>query len=302
MKNKSILKAALSVCLFSFLSSMFTSCEPSKENIRFGMLTDLHFAHRNPLNTRYYEDSKTKAQIAIEEFKKHDLDFVIELGDLKDMGPTPNKEETIGFLKEIEACIQTYDGPIYHVLGNHDMDNISKKDFLDNISNPGEANGKSYYSFKKKGVKFIVLDANYNADQGDYDSGNFNWEVALIPDHEIKWLAEELKEGDEPIIIFCHQLLDNKSDIYKGVFVKNADEVNQLLIASKRVLAVFQGHHHLGNYAIQNNIHYYTQKGIIEGPLPENNSYALVEILPNGDILVDGFSKCEDKVMRRLDQ
>ena len=300
MNYELILKKSVVFFVLALMGLKLVSCEKADESVRFGMITDLHFAHRANLNTRHYEESMQKTEIAIKEFKKHNLDFVIELGDLKDMSAQNKREETISFLTEIEACLQSYGAPFYHVLGNHDMDNISKQDFLSHITNPGEANGKSYYSFVKKGIKFIVLDANYNADQSDYDAGNFDWEVALIPDIEMEWLAEELKRGDEPVIIFCHQLLDSENQLYKGLFVQNAGEVNKLLVASKRVLAVFQGHHHAGSYSVQNGIHYFTLKGMIEGPLSENNSYALVEVLPNGDILVDGFANCPDQVLRRI--
>ena len=35
----------------------------------------------------------------------------------------------MSFLDEIEAKFQTFDGPVYHVLGNHDMDSISNLNF-----------------------------------------------------------------------------------------------------------------------------------------------------------------------------
>ncbi len=77
-------------------------------------------------------------------------------------------------------------------------------------------------------------------DQSDYDSGNFNWEIALVPDKELEWLRQELHEGKEPVIIFIHQLLDKGSGLYEGLYVKNAEQVNQVLIESQRVLAVFK--------------------------------------------------------------
>jgi len=74
-----------------------------------------------------------------------------------------------------------YDGPVYHVLGNHDMDSISKRDFLSHTKNHGKAEGKSYYSFVYNRLKFIALDANYNEDGSDYDSGNFDWTYPVYP-------------------------------------------------------------------------------------------------------------------------
>ena len=88
---------------------------------RFGLVTDIHFAHRNVHGTRYYEQSITKLSEAIDVFNRRKLDFMIELGDLKDMGDTPERGQTLSFLDEIEAKFQTFDGPVYHVLGNHDM-------------------------------------------------------------------------------------------------------------------------------------------------------------------------------------
>lgn len=285
--------------LYIVLFLIFFSCSNDvKKNVTFGLLTDLHFAHREDKGNRCYNESFKKATIAMKDFNSFQLDFIVELGDLKDQSEKPNKKETISFLKEIDSLLISYGKPVYHVLGNHDMDNISKNEYLLNTSNPKGCKGKNYYSFKCNGYKFIVLDGNYNLDQTDYDSGNFNWEEAIIPDHEFNWLKNELEKGEEPIIVFIHQLLDNESNLYKGLYIRNADEVNELLVKSNRVLAVFQGHHHDGGYSYQNGIHYFTMKGMIEGKLPDNNSYAIVEIYSNGDIVVDGFCLCQDKVMR----
>ena len=102
----------------------------NEKRLRFGLVTDIHFAHRNVHGTRYYEQSITKLSEAIDVFNRRKLDFMIELGDLKDMGDTPERGQTLSFLDEIEAKFQTFDGPVYHVLGNHDMDSISKPEFL----------------------------------------------------------------------------------------------------------------------------------------------------------------------------
>lgn len=267
-------------------------------NVRFGLITDLHYAFRESNNTRCYKDSLAKTQEALDVFEKHNLDFIIELGDLKDQGLNPQKEETISYLRDIEKLLQSFSGRVYHVLGNHDMDSISKLDFLSNIKNPDEVNGKSYYSFKHGGLKFIVLDANFREDQSDYDSGNFNWEIALVPDKELEWLRQELHEGKEPVIIFIHQLLDKGSGLYEGLYVKNAEQVNQVLIESQRVLAVFQGHHHEGSYSFQNHIHYFTMNGMIEGNFPENNAYAIVEVYPNKNIKLIGFRNTPSKDLK----
>ena len=82
--------------------------------------------------------------------------------------------------------------------------------------------------------------------------------------------------------------------------VSNAEEIRRVLEQSKRVLAVFQGHHHEGYYEINNDIHYFTMKGAIEGKYPSNNSYAIVEVTANGDIYIDGFANCQDKTLNKI--
>ncbi|MDR1454034.1 MAG: metallophosphoesterase [Tannerella sp.] len=271
------------------------SCVGNNTKIRFGIVTDLHYARRPVAGTRYYEHSINKLREAVNVFNKSDLDFIIELGDFKDAGS--NREETLSFLDEIECEYRKFHGPVYHVFGNHDMDSISKEDFLKHTANEGKAKNKTYYSFVRREIKFIVLDANYNADGSDYNCGNFDWKVAHIPQMQLDWLSQEL-ETEQPVIVFLHQLLDITQQ-HHHVCVTNAQEVTGLLEKNNHVLAVFQGHHHTGSYHLGNGIHYFTLKGMIEGAFPESSSFAVVEIDNSCNITIDGFHNCEDTYLRK---
>ncbi|MDR2026860.1 MAG: metallophosphoesterase [Prevotellaceae bacterium] len=248
--------------------------------IRFGVITDVHYADRDPIGTRRYRQSIDKLNDAMDVFNQSNLDFIIELGDLKDM-KNFDKNESLAFLDKIEKVFQKFQGPKYHVLGNHDMDCISKSDFLQHTVNTGNANGKNCYSFVQKGVKFIVLDANYNADGSDYDQGKFDWTKAYVSEPQKTWLGKEL-DSKYPAVVFVHQLLDSFSGVEKELYVANAPEVVEILERRNNVLAVFQGHHHGGHYGFRNGIHYFTMKGAIEGPYPENNQFAVIEIDRSG--------------------
>lgn len=176
------------------------------------------------------------------------------------------------------------------------MESISKEDFLKNIQNYGQEESKNYYSYINNGVKFIVLDANYNEDGSDYDSGNFDWTYSQIPYHQKNWLKNELKQNDLPVIVFIHQLLDSFSDVPNRLCVANADEIVRIL-ENNNVLAVFQGHHHQGHYSYLNGIHFFTMKAMVEGSLPDNNSFAIIEIDNDMNIIIDGFYNCEDRIL-----
>ncbi|MDR3094015.1 MAG: metallophosphoesterase [Bacteroidales bacterium] len=274
-----------------------------KPVIRFGMVTDLHYANRKSSGTRYHKHSMDKLHEAITVFNRSNLDFVIELGDFKDQGENPDRIQTLSFLDEIEHEFKKFKGDRYHVLGNHDMDSLSKADFLAHTENSGKVKGKNYYSFVKKKIKFIVLDANYNEDGSDYDllfrKDHFDWTKTFIPDHEKLWLEKELN-SQYPVVVFVHQLLDYFSSERTDVFVKNAAEVVDILERKNNVLAVFQGHRHQGQYSFRNNIHYFTLKGMIEGTFPENNSFAIVEIDKSLNLSINGFHDCEDKYIAAM--
>lgn len=270
-----------------------------RRTLRFGVLTDTHYADRPTAGTRHYADSLQKVDEAIEAFNRAKVDFVIELGDLKDMDAKGTPELTLRYLDSIEQRLRRFDGPLYHVLGNHDMDCITKEEFLAHTSNADRANGRAYYSFEAQGVRCIVLDANFNADMTPYSRGNFDWRVANIPTEQLDWLDGELtRHRRQPTIIFLHQMLDSFSDINKDLCVKNADKAVEIIERHEQVLAVIQGHHHPGHYSFRRGVHYLTLNGMIEQAAP-TNSYAIVEVRPSGDISVDGFKSCPDRELSR---
>ena len=269
-----------------------------RKPLRFGILTDAHYADRTPGGTRHYADSVTKVREAVEEFRRAKVDFVIELGDWKDTTPQSEAVPTLRFLDTIERELQAFGGPVYHVLGNHDMDCLTKEEFLAHTANAGRARGKTHYSFSARGVRCIVLDANFNADLSPYERGNFDWRKAYIPAEQIEWLDAELsRHSKEPTLIFVHQMLDSFSDINKDLCVGNASEVVAVLERHPQVVAVFQGHHHPGHYSQRAGIHYLTLPGMIEQASPAN-AYAVVE-MDTERIVVEGFKSCPDRVMKR---
>ncbi len=256
-------------------------------SVRFGIVTDCHYADAEAVGTRFYRESLDKLAECVARMNAERVDFLIELGDLKDQDRPAVERKTLSYLRTIEAVFRGFRGPRYHVLGNHDMDSISKQQFLSCVTNTGVSRCRSYYSFDMKGLHCIVLDANYKADGSDYDHGDFDWTDANVPAHEMDWLQQDLATSRGPVVVFIHQLLEGVGPVY----VKNAPEVRRVLEASGRVLAVFQGHHHEGAYSSINAIHYYTLPAMVEGPGGQNNSYAIVEVHPSRSLTVTGYHK-----------
>ncbi len=65
--------------------------------------------------------------------------------------------------------------------------------------------------------------------------------------------------------------------------------------------AGLQGHHHSGSYSNIAGIHYYTLKALVEGAGPENNSYAIAEVHPDGGITITGYRKAVSKQLTARD-
>lgn len=260
-----------------------------KPAIRFGMLSDVHYADRAPAENRFYRQSLAKVQECMEVMNREKVDFVIELGDFKDQDVLAQEARTLTYVSDIESVFQQFNGPTYHVLGNHDMDSISKEQFLTRVENTGIATSESYYSFNQNGFHFIVLDGNFTGEGIAYDHGNFTWDNAFIPSQELNWLKKDLESNQLPAIVFIHQMLDDSKS--KAHSVQNAAEVRQVLEQSGKVLCVFQGHVHEERYRLVNNIHYYSIMAVADHEGPANNSYVIVEGYKDESLVVKGFRR-----------
>lgn len=271
---------------------------PSDLLVSFGIVTDIHYAERNNSgheqkgNLRAYRDSVRKLDQAVSVFNERNVSFAIELGDFTDRKRSDTREEVLKYVEEAEKSFARFHGPRYHVAGNHDFSVLTLADFLDVTPNAGDARGKNWYGFSASGIRFLVLDCNYNNRDGDhYGPGRYDWGTSWVPEEELQWLKTELASGTEPVIVFTHQLLnfqDAGQMCPKREFVRNAGEVVELLENSSRVLAVFSGHWHRGGYAEHNGIHYVVCHGMILGEMP-HNSYCIVHIDRQANIYVEGF-------------
>mgnify|MGYP001163425168 FL=1 len=264
----------------------------SRIPVRFGIFTDSHYADRESLGSRYYRESLKKLSECVDLMNDQKVDFLIELGDFKDQGNPPEESETIRFLEVMEKEFCRFRGPRFHVLGNHDHDSISKRGFLERISNTGFPEAAGYYSFTMNSVHFIVLDANYSTGGIPYNRGRFDWTDAYVPERQLRWLRKDLRRNNMPSVIFLHHRLDATGDnsIYGP---GNAHEIRKILEDSGKVLIVFQGHEHEGALNRINNITYYTLKGMVEGSGPENNSYAIAEIGRDLTVTIKGFRRAK---------
>jgi alkaline phosphatase len=262
-----------------------------KNRCRFGLVTDSHYADREPYGTRYYRESLNKMEEFIEIMNHEKVDFVMHLGDFKDQDAMQMEADTLRYLAAQESVYARFNGDRFHCVGNHDVDSITKKQFLTHIENSGISNTKSYYSFNRNSYHFVVLDANYHDDGRDhfYKDG-VDWQKTHIPEAQIEWLKDDLEHSKYPTLVFCHHPLYAYDLSEETMFVGNYQQVQAVMEASAKVVAVFQGHVHQEDYHELNGIHYLTQFGMVDYSGLENNSFAIVE-MDGANIEVLGYKR-----------
>lgn len=251
-----------------------------KPQVRLGLVTDLHYADKDRKGNRCYRETVTKLAEARKRFVEAKPDILVEAGDLIDAADALDIEKE--YLKRAVEQFSAIPGEHHYVVGNHCVKNLTKPDFLQIVGQE-----RSYYSFDAKGYHFVILDACFRGDGTPYGGVAFKWPDANIPPAELEWLRDDLHKTPNKAIVFVHQCLD----VGWPFGVSNGPEVRKVLEASGKVLAVIQGHLHQGNYQEIGNLHYCTLAGMVEGSGPENNAYAVMDILPGDAIRIAGFRR-----------
>ncbi len=257
--------------------------EDAAAGVKFGVVTDLHYADKPAAGSRHYRETPDKLAEAAEQFSMHQLDFVAELGDFVDAADSVEAE--LGYLRRINREFAAINNERHYVLGNHCVHTLTKQEFLAGVEKP-----RSFYSFDKAGCHFVVLDSCFRSDGKPYGRKNFQWTDANIPAAELDWLDADLKTANKRTIVFAHQRLD----VQNNYGVKNAAAVRQLLEASGNVLAVFQGHSHKNDLNDIAGIHYCTMVAMVEGSGQQQNGYSVIDVNADGTIRIEGFRKQQD--------
>ncbi len=203
--------------------------------------------------------------------------FVMITGDLVSK---PGKEDEWKEYREISSAIPE-SIPLYVVAGNHDVNSRETNDMYMAYTNmPGN---KMYYSFTRRGVRFICLHTELPGEAGRITGGQYRWLADPVSGELAKAQADT---SIESIVIFMHRPLYPQGR-YKGrKSIENADGLHALFESMGKVRLVVAGHEHQFFYFKKNGIHH-----IISGgggaPLYNENGgdfYHLVKIGMYGKI------------------
>ena len=257
-RGKLLLIVLLGIALAASLAFVGVAEDANTEILRVGIFTDLH-AHDtdSPVEGKVMTTYPQRLEACVDAMNAWPADLVIQLGDFVNgnyvMGaPLGDPARIVDILDQADAIYAKLDTPRYYVLGNHDVYDLSKEEFLAHT-----AATETFTSFDAGAYHFVIFDAQY--DKNGEDLGHAFWVVqGNIPQPEIDWLASDLAATGKPTIVCVHQRLDVDKDLLSGggPEILGNKVVQQVMEDSGVVIAVFQGHDHENADTVINGIHY----------------------------------------------
>ncbi|GAB4845731.1 hypothetical protein Ancab_039133 [Ancistrocladus abbreviatus] len=280
----------------------------------FGVISDVQYADipdgRSFLGVpRYYRHSILVLERAVQKWNNSQkLNFAINFGDIVD-GFCP-KDQSLDSVKKVTAEFEKFNGPVYHMIGNHCLYNLPRRELLPLLKIPGH-NGFAYYDFSPiPTYRFVVLDAyDISAIGWPHDHPNTlkalkllneknpntdkNSPVGLtgterrflmfngaVGSEQLEWLDHVLQEATnlkQKVVICCHLPLDPGASTTEAL-LWNYDEVMDLIHRYKCVKVCLAGHDHKGSYSVDSHrVHHRVFEAALECP-PGSNAFGYIDV------------------------
>lgn len=226
-------QAAMGAAVLSFRPSKALASR--LEPLTFGLCADVH--------QDVMHDAPQRLAAFVRAMNERRASFIAQLGDF-----CIPKKDNQPFLD----VFHSFEGPSYHVLGNHDTDseNLTKNGYSQEETRDFWNMDRDYYSFVVAGFRFIALDGNDRPEDWGSDYPRH------LGDEQCRWLERELARTDEPILLLSHQSAENAEGMDNGASVRAILERANRDAGWQRVLACFSGHHHLNDLVRVNGIPY----------------------------------------------
>lgn len=206
------------------------------EPATFGLCADVH--------QDVMHDAPERITAFVDDMNARNVDFIAQLGDF-----CIPKRENQRFLD----IFHSFEGPHYHVLGNHDTDddNLTKTGYTQEMTRAFWGMDSNYYSFVRGGIRFFVLDGNDrnpDADPTEYPRH--------IGPRQRAWLVRELETTSEPVVLLAHQSAEHHWGLDNGPQMRAILEDVNRQAGWRRVIAWINGHSHIDDVRVIEQIPY----------------------------------------------
>jgi 3',5'-cyclic AMP phosphodiesterase CpdA len=226
--------------------------------MRFALISDVHLgpqaSHQGKLRKLTHQSEELVQAFVRRMRDEVNPDLVINLGDvIEDESPEQDRERYGTFV----AMLREIGKPVLHVAGNHDTINLS----CDELCAMWGTETSVTYSRDVGGVHFAVL-----------RTIEHRGERIELPAEQIAWLQRDLAATPLPSIVLMHHpasemRLDGNRWFEKRPNLCRVVErraLREVLEASGKVLAVFNGHVHWNHFDVIAGIPYVTLQSLIE--------------------------------------
>ncbi|XP_047982942.1 manganese-dependent ADP-ribose/CDP-alcohol diphosphatase-like [Salvia hispanica] len=297
----------------------------------FGVITDVQYADIPDGVSflgvpRYYRHSINVLQRAVKKWNKEKVDFVINFGDMVD-GYCPN-DQSLAAVKDIVNEFSLFNGPVYHLIGNHCLYNLPRDKLLPMLNIP-PSDLHAYYDFSPvPEYRFVVLDGyDISAIGWPEDHPNavkavdFLWERnpnsdknspngllgrdrrflmfnGAVGKEQLEWLDGVLQDAtslNQKVVICSHLPLDPNASSNEAL-LWNYNEVMDLIHRYDCVKVCLSGHDHKGGYSVDSHgVHHRILEAALECP-PGTNAFGHIDLYPNG-LLLSGTDRMETQEM-----
>lgn len=175
---------------------------------------------------------------------------VVNLGDIiQDAG---NKESDIKSLEYMFGCLKEFKCPCYSVLGNHDL---KMMDSLKDVE-PIMGCDSSRYSVDIGGFHLVFLTTDVMPELGTARGGSYK--TQNLSQQGLEWLKNDLENNNLPSLLFTHfPLVYDEAVRDECGYMKNREDVKEIIRADKNIRAVFSGHCHTPKVLEENGIKHY---------------------------------------------
>lgn len=296
-----------------------------------GVISDVQYADipdgRSFLGVpRYYRNSLHVLQRAVEKWNEEEVKFVINFGDIVD-GFCP-KDQSLAAVKNIVNEFSLFNGPVYHMIGNHCLYNLPRDRLLPMLNIPSH-DLHAYYDFSPvPEYRFVVLDGydisaigwpkdhpktvkamdflwerNPNSDKNSPNGllgrdRRFLMFNGAVGKEQMEWLDRVLQDAtsfNQKVVVCCHLPLDPQASSNEAL-LWNYNEVMDLIHRYDCAKVCLAGHDHKGGYSLDSHgVHHRILEAALECP-PGTNAFGHIDLYQNG-LLLSGTDRLKTQEM-----
>lgn len=294
-----------------------SSVGEKKPLFSFGVISDVQYADipdgRSFIGVpRYYRHSFLILQSAVQRWNNcRKLKFVMNFGDIVD-GFCP-KDQSLEAVKKVINEFEKFNGPAYHMIGNHCLYNLPRHKLLPLLKIPS-VDGRAYYDFSPTPeYRFVVLDG-YDISAIGWPQNHPNTLEALkfleeknpnteknspaglvglerrflmfngaVGKEQLEWLDAVLQDAtklNQKVVVCCHVPLDPGSAAQEAL-LWNYNEVMDVMHRYNCVKVCLAGHNHQGGHSIDTHgIHHRVLEAALECP-PGTDAFGYIDVYDN---------------------